>query len=300
MGAGLALVGLLRKMGKRAHMVTDGGAPEELMFVPGADEIGKGPRDCRPPYDLLFTVDCGDLERLERVLKGIPPDVQVINIDHHVTNTLYGNLNWIDPEASAVGEMVYRLVRASRVPMDLAMATAIYVAIVEDTGRFSFSNTHVSTHRAAADLLGYGVDPGEVHRHLYGSRTLPQLRLHAAVIRCLRRSPDGRVAWIRMTDTMFRSAGYVPADTQEFIEVAKNVRGVSVAILFRPLREDGKVKVSLRTDGTFDAARFCIARGGGGHMRAAGVTMRGSLAAVERQIVREVRVAMKGVPARVG
>lgn len=293
MGAGLALVHLLRKMGKQAHMVTDGGPPAELMFLPGAGGIGRGPRDCRPPYDLLFTVDCGNLDRLERVLQGLPPDVQVINIDHHVTNTLYGNVNWIDPEASAVGEMVYRLVRAARIPLSREIAMPIYTAIVEDTGRFSFSNTHVSTHRVAADLLGHGVDPDLVHRHLYGSRTLPELKLHAAVIRSLRRSPDGRVAWIRMTDAMFRSAGYVPTDTQEFVQVAKNLKGVAVAILFRPLSRDGEVKVSLRTDGSFDAAKFCTRHGGGGHVRAAGVTLRGSLASVERRVVGEVRARMK-------
>jgi phosphoesterase RecJ-like protein len=286
LGSQLAFNRLLRKMGKRAHVVCDQGTLPDYRFLPGSAGVGAGPEDLRKGYRAVFTFDSGSWARLERISAALRrEEITVVNVDHHASNERFGDLNWIDPTFSSSGEMVWELVKASGVRPDLDIATCVYTAIVTDTGRFSFSNTTIETHLNAAELLECGVRPADVHRELFRQKTPDQLRFAAECLRRIRLSPGGRVGWIVISRELVRKTGYNPGDTQEYIDQVKSIKGVRVAVLLRETEVPGKVKVSFRTDPGVDGIELASRWGGGGHPRASGATFPGSIRAAEREVI---------------
>jgi phosphoesterase RecJ-like protein len=283
LGSQLALDHLLRAMGKRSHVVCDEGVMPELRFLPGADRVGSSPRHLRGPYQAVFTCDSGALSRLERIVAAVTDGTAVVNIDHHASNERFGTINWIDPSYAATGEMIYDLIRSSGARLTPAMAQCLYVALVTDTGRFSFSNTTIRTHLIAADLMRRGVRPARIHQEVYRNRTPEGLRLYCETLRRMKRR--GPVAWVAVTRALMRRCGTEPTDTQEFIDAVKSVKGVRVAVLLRELDRPGRVKVSWRTEPPIDGVALARRFGGGGHRRASGATVDGSLARAERDVI---------------
>ncbi len=286
LGSQLAFHHLLRKLGKKSHVVCDHGALPDYRFLPGSDRVGSEPGHLKKGYSAVFTFDSGSWERLERISAALPrKDLTVVNIDHHASNERFGDLNWVDPAFSACGEMVWELVKASGVKPDRAIATCVYTTIVTDTGRFSFSNTTTETHLNAAELLACGVKPGEIHEALYRQKTPGQLRFLAEVLGRIRLEKEGRLGWIAISKDLVEKTGFPPGDTQEYIDQVKSIKGVRVAVLFRETDEPGKIKVSWRTDPGIDGIAIASAWGGGGHPRASGATFRGTLADAQREVL---------------
>lgn len=289
-GSELALMHLLARMGKEGHPVNDGRIPPEYGFLPGAHKIGKGPEDLRGPYDAMVVVDSGNIQRLERLQTALKPGLRIINIDHHKSNERFGHVNWVEPHSSSVGEMLCRLVREAGVPMERNIALPLYVSILTDTGRFSYSNTKPSTLLAAAELLTYGIDPGMVTRNLFGNRTIAELRLQADFCARIQVSRDGRIGWAALTVDMCRHWNVQPMLAQNYVDMIKSLRGVEVAVLFMEIEAPTPlVKVSFRGEETVDVAVLAKTFAGGGHARAAGCVVPGSIEQVERRVLAETR-----------
>lgn len=165
LGSALGLCRSLRLSGRTAHVVSDAPVPSNLRWLPGAAEVipwSKGLYASHPGLadpQALLCFDSGDTKRLGGPFDELPPTAAVINVDHHVTNTRFGVLNWVDEAAPSVGEMVFRLLRATGMPVDADVALNLYLSLVEDTGRFSYSNTTPEALRAAADLVAAGAQP---------------------------------------------------------------------------------------------------------------------------------------------
>jgi len=276
LGSELALGRLLAGQGKDVDLVVEAGAPADLTFLPGSARIGGTAAAVRPPYDWMVVVDAAGIERIEGMQKAIPPGQRILNIDHHASNTRFGHQNWVEPESASVGEMIYVLAREAGWPIDRDAAVCLYVAVITDTGRFAFSSTRPSTHLMAAELLKLGVQPGEINRQIWGSKSLGELKLHGETIRSIRTAEKGRIAWAALTQEMFDASGVVPLESQDYVTLVKSVKGVEVAILLRPL-SDREIKISLRTESSADASAICALFGGGGHKRAAGATLRMSM-----------------------
>ncbi|HLF94970.1 MAG TPA: bifunctional oligoribonuclease/PAP phosphatase NrnA [Planctomycetota bacterium] len=288
LGSQLAFHFLLKKLGKKSQVVCDAGALPDYRFLPGAGAVGAGPEDLKPPHTAVFTFDSGSWARLERISEALPrKEITVVNVDHHASNERFGDINWVDPTFSACGEMVWELVRAAGVKPDRKIAECVYTTIVTDTGRFSFSNTTRETHLRAAELLACGVRPAEIHRALFRQKTREQLRFAAECLGRIRLTDDGKVGWIVVSQELIRKTGYVPGDTQEYIDAVKSLKGVKVAVLLRETEEPGNVKVSWRTDPGVDGIALASKWGGGGHPRASGATFRGTIEQAERTIVKE-------------
>jgi bifunctional oligoribonuclease and PAP phosphatase NrnA len=298
LGSQLAFHFLLKKLGKKSQVVCDHGALPDYRFLPGSDAVGAGPEDLKKGYSAVFTFDSGSWERLERISAALPrKDLTVVNVDHHASNERFGDINWVDPTFSACGEMVWELVKAAGVTPDRNIATCVYTTIVTDTGRFSFSNTTTETHLNAAELLQFGVKPGEIHSALFRQKTKEQLAFLAEVLGRIRMTDDGKVGWIVISKALVEKTGFTPGDTQEYIDAVKSIKGVRVAILLKETDEPGKVKVSWRTDAGVDGIKLASKYGGGGHPRASGATFRGTIDEAERVIVDETVAYLKGLPA---
>ncbi len=213
----------------------------------------------------------------------------MINIDHHPDNKRYGDINWIDPTASATGEMVYDLLTTLELPITPSIATNLYTAIHTDTGSFRYSNTTSKTFTAVADLVARGADPAYVASCLYEARAPGSLKLLGELLQKVEVSPDGRVAWLCL------SPGSVPesfVEAEDLVTYPRSLAGVKVSLLLREVG-DGRVKVSLRAKGEVNVGKLAARFGGGGHANAAGCTVEGTLDQVRSAILRAASQAIE-------
>ena len=286
LGSALAFVRLARKLGKKAHAAAELGAIPEYRFLPGADAVADGPAGLWPAYDAVFTFDCGSFDRLGTIGAALPRESRVVNVDHHVSNTRFGAVNWVDDSFASTTEMAYVLAKFSGTKIDADMATNLYTGIVTDTGGFSFSNTSARTHAIAADLLACGVKPAKVTGELYRQKTPGQLKLLARMAESIRATDDGTVAWAVLTRAMTDECGHYPYETQEYVNLIRSMKGVRVAILFRELKEDPRIRISFRTSDGVDGSKLASFFGGGGHRRASGAMLEGGAEEVAARVVR--------------
>ena len=288
LGLGLALAAA----GRRVTLACRHPVPEPFHFLPGADQVQQWKAAQGDP-EVVVTLDCPEPSRLGGLLEGFrPPGAVVVNIDHHSDNRRYGDVNWVQPGASATGEMVFELLDALGLPLTVDVAVNLYTAIVTDTGSFRYSNTTPKTLRIAARLLEAGVDPAAVGNELYESRHLAGLHLLGRMLQQVEASPDGRIAWVVIDRSQMESADLPEAE--DFVTYPRSLRTAKVAVLFRELRAE--VKVSFRAKGEVDVARIAHGFGGGGHPNAAGAVIEGDLARVKPLVLDAVRRAVAVTP----
>lgn len=288
LGSQLAFHHLLKKLGKKSHVVCDRGVLPDYAFLPGCESVGGDPSDLHPPYQAVFTFDSGAWSRLERIAAALDRKaLKVVNVDHHASNERFGDLNWIDPSFSSTGEMVWELVKAAGVKPDRAITLNIYTAVVTDTGRFAFSNTTPETFLNAAELAGHGARPSELTKLLYRQRTVDQLRFLAAVIGRIERTENGRVAWVTVPRDLERTLGMTAGDTQEYIDLLMQLKETELAMLFREMDDPPRIKVSWRTTPGIDGIALARKHGGGGHPRASGASITGTMEEVTKRVVEE-------------
>jgi len=272
LGCGLALQRALNGAGKRCRFVTEAALPRAYAFLDGYDGIERLAPGPLPPFDLLLGLDAGDSRRLGRPHAERPRGSVVCNIDHHVSNERYGDVAWVVPEAAATGELAFALIRALGLPVDPAIALALLVSLVTDTGRFCYSSTGPGTFETGAELLRLGADPDLIHRHLYASVPLGVLRLHARATEEIRLPEGGRAALLVVPWGYGADLGAEEEDVKDLVDLVISIRGVVVAALVRGLPSGGS-KVSLRSKSDrADVAALAGRCGGGGHVRAAGYT----------------------------
>lgn len=284
LGLGLAL----RAAGRRVAFACAHPVPDPFHSLPGADEVQQW-KEGQGGWDVVVTLDCPDERRAGGLLEGCrQPGTRVLNIDHHADNRRYGDVNWVQPGASATGEMVYELLAAAGLPLSREVATNLYTAIVTDTGSFRYSNTSPATFRVAAHLVEAGADPAAVAIQLYETRHLPGLHLLGRILQQIETNPEGTIAWMVIDRSQTESPDLMQAE--EFITYPRSLRAAKVAVLFREL--PGEVKVSLRAKGEVNVARIAARFGGGGHPNAAGAVVPGELGRVKTLVLGAVRDAL--------
>lgn len=289
LGSAVALALGLRRLGKKVTLYNTDPVPCSLRFLPLASQVVRElPADRR--YDAAFIVDCADLDRVGKDFSKQRGIGQKIVIDHHAKSGRAGDLNLIDRKAAASGIVVFRLLKSLGVPITREIATAIYCALITDTGNFRYSNTDASVLKLAHDLVSRGVDPWTVSRQIFENFPVERLKLLGMVLATLEVSEGGRIASIVLTRKMLEETGAAPDLAEEFINFPRSIDTVEVAVQFREL-EDG-CKVSFRSKSRVDVASLAAAFGGGGHARAAGCTLKESLTEVKGKILDRVRAAL--------
>ena len=272
-GSNLALCRALRTMGKRAVVCLPGGMPHLYAGLPGADEI-IAPGDVLPfePRTAL-AVDISDTTRLDEkglaLFDGCPFRAA---LDHHHTNPGFGQLYALDGDAAAAGELVVQLIEALGLSLTKEMAECLFVAISTDSGQFSYANTRPQTFHAAARCAATGIDISGITEALYRTRTLGRTRLMGLVLSGLEISPDGALAWARLTEDMLNRAGATWEDNEGIVNYLREIEGVRLAVLAE--ERGSETKFSLRCKAPLNVARDVAAPfGGGGHDLAAGATL---------------------------
>lgn len=274
-GSMLALGLSLSLSGKNVEMVCLEDVPSVFGFLQGNELIHH-----KAAWDpeVLICVDCAEKERLA-LLPGIwqTPGLVSVNIDHHVTNLGFADINLINPDAAATGEVIYLLLKEGRLPINQAVATALYTAIATDTGFFRFANTSSLCLELAANLVrDFKVEPAKVAEQVHEQKSLNSVRLLGEVLKTLRLENDGKVAWLILTQDMLAKYPVENEETESFVSYARSIEGVEIGILFKELRPE-EIKLSWRSTSVVDVSKLAANFGGGGHARAAGCNLNGPI-----------------------
>jgi phosphoesterase RecJ-like protein len=279
------------RLGKQATLYNESPIPAVYQFLPC---VGLIRHRMEPPetYDAAVILDCGDLSRVGERWPDVGRVPVIINIDHHISNTGFGQLRLIDGQACATAEIVFRLIRALDVPLDREIATCIYTGILTDTGSFRFANTNSAAFAISREMTELGVDPYEVARHVFGSYSLGRIKLLNLALNSIEISPNGRLSLMTVTHRMLEETHTQQEDVDGLINYARRIEAVRVAALIQEQTNgsaalDGRSRfhVSLRSDGTVNVADLAGAFGGGGHHSAAGFQIESTLADVKSSLL---------------
>lgn len=263
--------------------------PAVYQFLPSIHRIKKDPGNISE-YDTAVILDCSDLGRIGDAAGAVSEIPVLINIDHHLTNTRFGNFQYIDPRASSTAEMVYRMIRQLDIPINTGIAYAIYTGIMADTGSFRFSNTTPAAFEISHEMVTCGADPYKVAHHVYETISLNRIKLLNMLFDTIELSANGKLSVMTLTQKMLDATGTHIEDVNGLINYAKRIENVRLAALIFERKNGADKKrgrrfhVSLRSDGTVDAAAIASAFGGGGHQNAAGFDIRASLSELKTTI----------------
>ena len=285
-GSILACGMMLDQLGKRVDLISCDRVPLIYRGLPCAHTLRQVAR-VEGAYDAVILLECDGIERSR--LEGLEGRF-LINIDHHVSGQLFGDINWIDNDACAVAEMVYDLATLAGVDITPEMATCLYTAVLTDTGSFCYAGTDAHTFELASDLVRQGANPTQIAQHTYFANPTSKMLLLGAALSNLRR--DGRLAWMWVThDDMLRTSA-AEEDCEGLVNYAISISGVDVAVFLREL-PNHKVRLSIRSKGAIDVASIAQSLGGGGHLHASGCTIDGPLPAAEQRILNRLRETLR-------
>jgi phosphoesterase RecJ-like protein len=281
-GSMLAMGMFIEQMGKQVDMVMADRIPLIYCALPGAENI-RVTQIVDGPYDAVILLECDGLERtgvsgLEQLFK--------INIDHHASGHEYANVNWIDRDASSVGELVHRLVKAAGARITPDMAHCLYTTVLTDTGGFCYGSMRASTFAMAQELVVAGADPVRIAQDVYFSTPASKLLLLGAALTNLNR--EGPLAWLWVTHQDVLRSCANDEDCEGIVNFGLCVSGVEAAAFLRELPER-RIRIGLRSKGQVNVAAIAERLGGGGHESAAGCTLEGPLERAIEEILAQLR-----------
>lgn len=294
LGAQLALRALLLRLGKKAVIVDEDRAPEEYSFLPGIKNI-KMPKEVRNfNFDAFIALDCSDETRCKEVFARFSQGLPKINIDHHISNSNFGDANWIDTMASSTSEMIYGLYKKMGIALNKVIALWLYVGILTDTGSFRYPNTSPSTHKIASDLTGYGINLSDVHKNIYEKFTFQDLRLLSGVLMTVRQDPSGKIVWFEMSKKIINKKRKFSDLSEQVLNFGRLVKDAEVIVLFKEeIYPQPQVRINLRSKGNFNVNKVAQFFNGGGHKNASGCSLRGRLKNVEDAVINKIRDRIK-------
>jgi bifunctional oligoribonuclease and PAP phosphatase NrnA len=284
----LGLCWLLQSLGKDAEVIIRDTIPISYQQLPGAEYI-RQTSEVDKNYDAVFVIECSDMARPG--LKHLENHFTV-NIDHHATSEHFGTINWIDSTASAVGEMIYNLCKAIGGRVTKEIADCVYMALVADTGSFHYPNTTERTLKVASELVKVGVKPAQISEAVYNSYPWSRIELMRQVLGTVKRSENGKVAWMRHSIEMTETSDASEGDNSGFVNIPLMAKEVEAVVYMREVQPNA-YRVSLRSKGDINVAKICEKFGGGGHKNAAGCKVIGNWDERESELVSALNDAVE-------
>lgn len=292
LGSEIAFYFLLKKLGKRAFIVNEDASPYGYDFLPGQNKIKrlKLVFKKKPDFDCFVTLDCSDLKRAGETWKINRDKKPVLNIDHHISNQRFGEVNWVEPDASSCAQMVYRLYKKLGIRLDEDVAISLYTGIVCDTGSFRYSNTTSFTHRIAAELLKFRIDVVGIYRAIYENIPFEDMRLLIKILPGIRRKEKGRIIWFKLPRHLLRRKKLSFDLSEQVLSFGRAIKGVEVVVLFKEnFGAMNQIRVNFRSNGDIDVNKIARFFGGGGHKTASGATINGRLDDVARKVLAKIK-----------
>ncbi|WP_187117409.1 DHH family phosphoesterase [Clostridium amazonitimonense] len=267
LGSALGLMLGLRKLGKDAYIISRDRVPDIYRFLPSTIEVREDLASPKENTKCLIIVDCGNVERISGNI-DISDSRTIINLDHHLSNNEYGDINYVDTSASATGEIIYSLLKGLNVPIDASIAECLYTAIITDTGSFKYPGTTSNTHSIAGDLINTGINFPLIHRRIFENKPLQKLKLYGQLLDKIELFLNDRLAILAIN----KEQGETLGDNAEIISLQMQIDTIEVGAFLKQVDEG--VKVSLRSKEKVDVRKIAESFGGGGHERAAGFLLK--------------------------
>ncbi len=283
LGSSVALCVALRKQGKKADILIEDKIPENIKFLDkGYCVLISDFREYEA--DVCIAIDCSDRMRIEKRQDAFQRGKQTALLDHHATTQPFADLNYVDPESSSSGEIVFLLLKEMGLDFDAEIAEALYAAIVTDTGRFTYSNTTWETHLVVAELFKTGMDHNGIAVEVYQRKRIEKVKLTCGILGTMELFHHGKANLAFMTQQMLADSGAYSEETEGIVEELRSIDGVEISAFLK--EEAGKVKVTMRAKMHADVSQIAESFGGGGHTKAAGCTISGDIIEV-RQLIME-------------
>ncbi len=278
LGCMLALGLALMQKGKQVSLVCQDAVPTRYQFLPGSELVRS---ECREKVDVAVAVDCGGVRQLGTSKQAFFKARTTLQVDHHDFGDPFGKIQIVDPEASAVGEIIYHLIEALKVEITPAIATCLLTSIIVDTGAFRFSNIRAKTFEICAQLAKKGVDLQHLIEGCYWvkSRSMALLSSHAML--SAKFSKDGSIAWAMVSQAAIRRYGAGLSDADSVADDLRSIENVKIAALFRET-DRGHYRVSLRSKKGVQVALVAQRFGGGGHHNSAGCSITKSVSEMKK------------------
>lgn len=291
-GSVLALFNALKSLNKDCYIISKDTLSENLKFLKGSDEITGEITEPVDETDIVVVLDCGNLERVSANLKEFTGTI--VNIDHHLSNDKYGDINYIDSNAAATAEIVFELLNLMGISFEKEdsvlkdIGTCMYTSIVTDTGAYRHSNVTERTHRISAVLKKIGVDNTFIYQSLFDNKDFSRIKLIGKALSSMQVILNGKVALLEIDKNFTSDLGVDLGDTSDIISYGLQIKGVEVTLLLKEV-EDG-VKASLRAKSYVDVRKIAEVFGGGGHIRAAGIKIKNiSMEEAKYEILNEIQ-----------
>lgn len=270
LGSMLALYWGMKKINKNITLFSPDNIPFMYNFMPGIEKIQKTAPNNK--FDAVLMLECSALSRMPAGINLKQLTGNVINLDHHPDNSMYGNLNYINSKAAALGEIIFKLLKHMDIELDYNTAVCLYVSILTDCGAFQYSNTTSETHKIVSELLTFPIDVAQISRVIYKEIDFNNLKLMGIVLSTIKSRQNGKIVWGTLTQKMLKDCLTFEENTQYFIDEINNIRNTDIAMLFKET-SDGFTKVSLRSN-KFPVNELAAAFDGGGHKQASGCTIK--------------------------
>lgn len=296
-GSLLGVYHILKNMGKDVVPFLQDMVPRDVEFLPGAKDI-KHTLENEEPFDVTFAVDCGEKHRFGDKFMDFGEHGLVLNIDHHITNTNFGDVNVVFGNASSTGEVLYDIFTYCDFSIDEDIATCLYTAIITDTGNFNYESASAKAHMNAGELVSLGAKPQIISQNLY--ERFPEAKFHLmsrvlSTLTLIEGNPfNKRVAMLNMTLKMLEETGADKSLSDGFVNYARSIEGVEASFLMS--EANGNLyKISFRSKGKINVAQIAQSLGGGGHRNASGATVEGSFTQVKEKILKAIEEGLKDI-----
>lgn len=287
MGSSLALYDALKNMGKNPDIIIPE-YPRVFEFLPNANEIKK--KSSIEKYDLAISVDCATIKMLNGFANYFENAKVKVSIDHHSTNTMFGDLNYVSPEAPACAQILIVVLEYFKVEVTKEIGTCILTGIITDTGGFKYSGVTAETFEFVAWLLNKGINVSKIYRKVLQTKTRANFELSRKAMDRLEFFEDGKVAFTYITLQDQESVNSENGDHEGIVEIGRDIEGVEVSIFVR--ETDTGCKISMRSNEYVNVSDVCILLGGGGHTHAAGCSLQCSIEQAKEKILRQVKLVI--------
>lgn len=288
MGSSLAMYAALKELNKNVDVII----PEyskTYEFLPGIEEIKQEGKE--EQYDLAIALDCADIKRLNGFAKYFENAKVKISIDHHGMNTMFGDYNYVDPAAPACCQILVVILEYLKIDITKEIGTCLLTGIITDTGGFKYPGVTAETFEFAAWLLTSGVNVSNIYKKVLQVKTKASFELSKLATNRLEFLEDGKISFTYITKADEESVGAKTGDHEGLVEIGRDIEGVEVSIFIREAEKG--FKVSLRSNEYVNVSDVCLMFGGGGHRRAAGCSMQGTLEQVKNKLVNEVKKVLR-------
>ena len=291
-GSVLALFNALQSLNKDCYIISKDTLSENLKFLKGSSEITGEITEPLDETDIVVVIDCGNLDRVSANLEEFTGTI--INIDHHLSNDKYGDINYIDSNAAATAEIIFELLNLMGISFEEEnstikdIGTCMYTSIVTDTGGYRHSNVTERTHKISSVLKKIGVDNTSIYQNLFDNKEFSRIKLIGKALTNMQLILNGKVALLELDKNFTSDLGIDIGDTSDIISYGLQIKGVEVTLLLKEV-EDG-VKASLRAKSYVDVRKIAEVFGGGGHIRASGIKIKNiSMEEAKYEILNEIQ-----------